>query len=270
MKNEKNDLKSLMCPGFDQAVSAGEEDGVALADLLVGDSLEAKVTDIHLDPQGDLYRIKFRVGGQLYPVAELPREAGEQLVRSIEVEGVYDILRHDPDALFLGEIRDQETAHAAVNASFSGHVVLSTMHSRDPASVITLLRSMGAADYEIAASISLVIGQRILSRLCPECRVRREPHGFEKTAARKHGVVLQAAWDAQGCSACAGTGQRGLTAVFELWRLEEADHEAILDHADEKTLRSRIRERGVPSLATAAIERAAAGKIRMDQALALL
>ncbi|MDX1681083.1 MAG: ATPase, T2SS/T4P/T4SS family, partial [Akkermansiaceae bacterium] len=336
--NSPNSPKTHLCPGFLGAVSATEEDGAELANLLVGDALEAgRVSDIHIDPQADCYRLRFRLDGQLYAVAEIPRSVGELLVRSIEVEagidstsrnermegsaelgpsgtsirvaraltvqgpklslrlleasriehdirelgmeqgdlnellewsshaegmllcvgptgcgktttaysllnemkpdrniltledpvefalegisqialdrdnptqpasfaeGVHDLLRHDPDTLFLGEIRSDETARAAISASFSGHVLLSTMHSRDPAGAITLLRSMGVKDYEIAASLKIIVGQRVLRKLCGDCRQQRAAKPPEVEAAREQGVSLDQVWDAPGCEQC--------------------------------------------------------------------
>lgn len=404
MQQEEKDLKTLLSPGFRQAIKTGNKDGAELTNLLVGDALEAKATDIHLDPQRDHYRVRFRVDGRLYPVNEMSHQRGKALARSIEVgagidpaaqadrhegsarfgpkdtpvrvasvttvqgpklslrllqsarvrhdirdlglekedqdrllewadkaegmvlcvgptgcgksttcysllnamkdrrniltledpveftldglnqisldpdspgqpstfaQGVHDILRHDPDAVFLGEIRDRDTAQAAVNASFSGHVLLSTMHSRDPAGVITLLRSMGSADHEIAASVSLIMGQRLLRCLCPDCREARPPKAFEREIAGEHGVDLAKAWEASGCQDCGETGHKGLTAVFELWHLQDEDYEAILAHEDEKSLRHRLRQRGVPSLAEAALERAARGQVSLTEALAV-
>jgi len=181
-------------------------------------------------------------------------------------EGITDVLRHDPDAIFLGEIRDEATTRAAVDASFSGHVLISTMHARDPAGAVTLLRSMGAKDYEIAAALRLVVGQRIVRRLCSDCGEVGEPHAAEAAWLNELGRHSGTFGLARGCDACSGTGYRRLTALFELWHLGERDYEAILAHEDENRLRASLRESGVTSLLESALEKAASGEISLREA----
>ena len=143
------------------------------------------------------------------------------------------------------------------------------MHSRDPSGAVTLLRSMGIKDYEIAASLKIIVGQRVLRELCSECKTEREAEAHEVEAAADHGVTLDKVWDAPGCSSCGETGHRGLRAVFELWRIDEGDRAAILAQENEDQIRARLRERGVKSLVTAALGHAVEGRISVAQALSL-
>ncbi|MEX2579862.1 MAG: ATPase, T2SS/T4P/T4SS family [Verrucomicrobiales bacterium] len=182
-------------------------------------------------------------------------------------KGIRSILRHDPDAVFMGEIRDEPAAHAAIDASFSGHVLLSTMHARDPAGAATLLRSMGVKSYEIAASLRMVVGQRLVRLLCPDCREERPPTELEAEAAKEFGVELEASFEGKGCPACSGTGYRDRSAVFERWELTDDDYAALMKGQDENRLRAALRDRGVPSLAAAALQRARRGDTSVKEAL---
>jgi type II secretory ATPase GspE/PulE/Tfp pilus assembly ATPase PilB-like protein len=184
-------------------------------------------------------------------------------------EGLRSILRHDPDTIFMGEIRAEPAARAAIDASFGGHVLLSTMHARDPAGAVTLLRSMGAEDYEIAASLRIVVGQRLIRLLCGECKAKHSLTDPQAAAVEAYGVELKHHWEAEGCEACSGTGYRGLSAAFEVWRLDEQDYDAILAHEDEKKLRSSLRKRGVRSLLASAFERVRSGETALPEAFAL-
>jgi type II secretory ATPase GspE/PulE/Tfp pilus assembly ATPase PilB-like protein len=183
--------------------------------------------------------------------------------------GIRSILRHDPDVIFLGEIRDSEAARAAVHASFSGHVLMSTMHARDPASAIILLRSMGIHDYEIAASLKIVLGQRILRNLCPKCKEKRDLKETEKEMCKKYNVHLDHAWAAKGCDDCSFTGYLGMSIIFELWELNENDYANILAHEDENKIRATIRKRNIKPMAVSALEMAKKGEIDLKEAMSV-
>jgi general secretion pathway protein E len=164
-------------------------------------------------------------------------------------EGVRGLLRLDPDVLVLGEMRDAASARAALNAADSGHVCLTTLHARDAAGTISVLRHFGLADHEIAASVDLLVAQRLVRRLCPSCR-RWEPPAVEEAQWLQHcgQPVPDKTWRAAGCEHCGGSGYRGRVGVFELHRLQEKDADLILAHTDEHTLRRHLRSRGSLSL----------------------
>lgn len=136
--------------------------------------------------------------------------------------GLRAIQRLDPDYLFLGEIRDPDAAHAAAEASASGRVLMSSIHSPDAVGAVTALRNMEMSDREIAASLQVVIAQRLVRRLCPQCRRPAntgadEP--FTVTSARR--------WEPVGCDACRQLGYSGRVGLFEVWKLSDADRAAI-------------------------------------------
>jgi type II secretory ATPase GspE/PulE/Tfp pilus assembly ATPase PilB-like protein len=164
-------------------------------------------------------------------------------------EGVRGLLRLDPDVIFMGEMRDRVSAQAALNAADSGHVFLSSLHARDGAGTITSLRSFGLDDHEIAATVDLVVAQRLVRRLCPACRKQEPPSESESAWLKYFGRAVPAlAWHAVGCAKCNHTGYLGRIGLFEVWHLGEEAADLILQHADEHTLRRHLRHRGTLSL----------------------
>jgi general secretion pathway protein E len=158
-------------------------------------------------------------------------------------EGVKAMLRLDPDFLMIGEIRDAASAHAAVDAAITGRVLLSTVHARDAIATVTALRNWDLADAEIAESLSVVIAQRLVRCLCPECKVSGLATDNEKRWLETFCLdAPKKVWLPKGCVRCGGLGYFGRTGIFELWRLAESDYELILEHTDEHRLRAHLRE----------------------------
>jgi type II secretory ATPase GspE/PulE/Tfp pilus assembly ATPase PilB-like protein len=176
------------------------------------------------------------------------------------VEGVKGLLRLDPDVIVLGEMRDAASARAALQATDSGHVFLSTLHARDAAGTISVLRHFGLADHEIAASVDLLVAQRLVRRLCPACR-RPEPHTPDEAHwLRARGLpVLDKTWRAVGCERCGGSGYSGRIGVFEIRRLTEEDADLIIAHTDEHTLRRHLRGKGTLSMLQDDLQKVAEG-----------
>jgi type II secretory ATPase GspE/PulE/Tfp pilus assembly ATPase PilB-like protein len=175
-------------------------------------------------------------------------------------EGVKGLLRLDPDVLVLGEMRDAASARAALNAADSGHVFLSTLHARDAAGTLSVLRHFGLADHEIAATVDLLVAQRLVRRLCPSCRRPEPPTPDEAQWLRLCGQpVPDKTWHAAGCEKCGGCGYRGRVGVFEIHRLREKDADLLLAHADEHTLRRHLRSRGALSLLEDDLQKVAEG-----------
>lgn len=163
--------------------------------------------------------------------------------------GLRALVRQDPDILMVGEIRDRETAEMAVHAALTGHLVLSTLHTNNASQAPLRLADMGVAPYLIAASLSLVMSQRLVRRLCPQCR-RPVPEGFA----------------ADGCEACGGTGRKGRTGVFELLEITDAVRAMLRDMAPPEALREAMKQAGQPDLADAARLAASAGRIAASDA----
>lgn len=159
------------------------------------------------------------------------------------------ILRMDPDYIMVGEIRDAASVAAALNAAMTGKVLLSTLHGKDAAGAITTLRNYGIEDFEIAAMLELVAAQRLIRKLCPECKRKESVRPIDKTWIKSVGRECpEKAFYPQGCKACAGLGYAGRTGIFEIWSLSEKEKELLLHQPDEQSLRRKLRKHGVPSL----------------------
>ena len=160
-------------------------------------------------------------------------------------EGLRTILRLDPDHAMIGELREPESAHAAVSAAIAGHVILSTLHSRDAVSAVTALRNFGLADYQIATALGVVVNQRLVRKLCSECREESPLLPAEADWLEREGHRLPSqSFRAKGCDACNGSGYHGRTGLFEVWHVDQADYEMLLAGADEDTLRSHLDAEG--------------------------
>jgi general secretion pathway protein E len=139
------------------------------------------------------------------------------------------ILRHDPDIIMIGEIRDLETAQIAVQAALTGHLVLSTLHTNSAASTVARLRDMGLEDYLLTATLNGIMAQRLIRRLCPNCK---RPHRCEPELAARYGLSgEETIFEPAGCPSCRGTGFAGRIAVAELIVPDETTHRLILSRA---------------------------------------
>lgn len=155
------------------------------------------------------------------------------------------MLRLDPDYVLLGEIRDPESAQAALNVASSGRSLMGTLHSRDAVGVISSLRNLGLGDADISANLGLVIAQRLVRRLCPHCRETGPVPDRDAEWLQALGLALpETTWLPAGCERCDGLGFRGRTGVFEIWQPTPEDHARILAHLDEPRLRRALLERG--------------------------
>ena len=156
-------------------------------------------------------------------------------------EGIKSILRMDPDYMMLGEMRDGSSADAGLTAANRGTVVLTTMHSRDPFGVITTFRNWHIPDNEIAVGCNVLIAQRLVRCLCPECKHQAKPNEDQKRWLRAAGAKIPAkVWEPGACEHCRGLGYHGRTGIFEIWQLDEEDYDAVLNGVDEHTLRRQV------------------------------
>jgi len=163
------------------------------------------------------------------------------------------ILRLDPDYIMVGEMRGAASTAAAMNAAMTGKVLLSTLHAKDAVGAITALRNYGIEDFEIAAMLELVAAQRLVRKLCPECKREESLKQIDQTWIQSVGRECpDKAYYPQGCDACGGLGYQGRTGIFEIWNLGEREKELLLQHPDEQSLRKQVREWGLPSLLDAA------------------
>ena len=155
------------------------------------------------------------------------------------------ILRQDPDIILVGEIRDKETAEIAMQAGQTGHYVLSTIHTIDAVEVITRLRKIGISDYDISSTLATAISQRLVRKICPNCRKERPFNDQEKkiitSIGEKYGIKYDldnaVTYDAVGCAKCNHSGYAGRIACFEILNLDEETKELVMNGASSIEIR---------------------------------
>ena len=210
---------------------------------------------------------------------EDPVEFAVPFVRQMSVDakhgvtmtnGLRTLLRMDPDVVFLGEIRDVEAAHIAMRAASSGKYVLSTLHTRDVASTITALRDMEISDRSSAGNLTGIINQRLLRRLCPNCKKPVSPTNDQKKQFAIANVSApNEVFEPGGCELCRRTGFRGRVGAFEVAIIDENLANAIAGGDSEAHVKKLMRSGGVASLMTDALIKVANGIACMDDALSV-
>ncbi|HOL68257.1 MAG TPA: ATPase, T2SS/T4P/T4SS family, partial [bacterium] len=162
--------------------------------------------------------------------------------------GLRSILRHDPDVILVGEIRDLETAEIAVQASLTGHLVFSTLHTNDAPSAPTRLVDMGVEPYLVASSLEAVMAQRLVRVICQECR-EEIPSGEADVLRKQFGEELPPKlYRGRGCPACQGTGYHGRTGIFEFLPINDQVRSLILSRASAQQIRAAGVLQGMRSL----------------------
>ncbi|MBT5707266.1 MAG: type II/IV secretion system protein, partial [Verrucomicrobia bacterium] len=162
--------------------------------------------------------------------------------------GLRAILRHDPDVLLIGEIRDKETAQIAVQASLTGHLVFSTLHTNDAPGAVSRLVDMGVEPYLVASSVEAILAQRLVRVLCPKCKT---PETSDRIPAiRKQGNIAEdvTIYQANGCEACRQTGYHGRQAIFEMMDMTKEVRQMALNHCSSGELRDQARKDGMTML----------------------
>ncbi len=158
------------------------------------------------------------------------------------------ILRQDPDIIMIGEIRDTETASIAVQASITGHLVVSTLHTNSAASSITRLEDMGIESYLIADSVIGVIAQRLVRRLCPLCKTPKQATEQEKEFMGVDTAKDITIYEPCGCSKCENTGFKGRIGVYEIMRMSPALKKIISRREGADILKEKAIEEGMRTL----------------------
>jgi type II secretory ATPase GspE/PulE/Tfp pilus assembly ATPase PilB-like protein len=167
----------------------------------------------------------------------------------------------------IGEIRDVETAEIAIQAALTGHLVLSTLHTNDAAGAITRLIDMGIPPFLIASSLGVVLAQRLVRLLCPQCK--KEFQVPEKTQ-RDLGLIFKAerkVFKPVGCSQCDGSGYRGRVGIYEVLSITESVETLIMEKASSHAIFNQARKDGLVSLREAGLRKAMAGLTSLDEVI---
>lgn len=177
------------------------------------------------------------------------------------------ILRQDPDIIMIGEMRDEETAEIAVRAAITGHLVFSTLHTNDAPGAITRLEDMGVADYLVADALAGVIAQRLVKRLCPECKMK------DKTTPKEMEMLDIPApmtiYRPRGCQFCNGTGYKGRIAVHEIMYMNENMRAAVVREKNLEVLRDLARQNGMVTLRNSCFELVEKGVTSIQELMTL-
>ena len=177
------------------------------------------------------------------------------------------LLRQDPDIVMVGEIRDHETASIAVQAALTGHLVLSTLHTNDAPGAITRLVDLGVAPYLVSASLVGVLAQRLVRKICPNCKEEYEPSAaIRKMVEQWNGSTLKF-YRGIGCKKCRNTGYVGRIAIHELFTPDDRVQEMIVQGATLKALRAAALEMGMRPLHLDGVDKVAAGITMIDEIL---
>lgn len=239
--------------------------------LLTGPTGSGKSTSLYVA----LTELLSRRGGNVITVED-PIEYEISGASQVEVDGtdrvsfhraLRSILRHDPDVVMIGEIRDSETANIAVKASLTGHLVLSTLHTNTAVGVITRLADLGLERFLIAATVRMAIAQRLVRKLCPHCRAARPMTTTEALSLGRRELAGQKIYEPTGCVYCAGRGFNGRVAMFEMLPIDQRLAAMIDDEAEESELLEEIRKAGTPGLIDDAISKLLDGTTSLPEVL---
>ena len=182
------------------------------------------------------------------------------------------VLRQDPDIILVGEIRDKETGEIAIQAGQTGHYVLSTIHTIDSIEVITRLRKMGLSDYDIASTLATAISQRLVRRLCPECKQERPYTKEEKkiitSIGEKYGVDFDLngmTYDAVGCKHCNNTGYYNRIGIFEILNITDEIKQQIMEGKSSIEIRKEALKNGYRPLVVDGINKVIQGYTNLTE-----
>ncbi|MBO5758263.1 MAG: Flp pilus assembly complex ATPase component TadA [Clostridia bacterium] len=179
------------------------------------------------------------------------------------------ILRQDPDIIMIGEIRDVETAMIAIQASITGHLVVSTVHTNSAANTVTRLLDMGVDSYLIADSVVGIIAQRLVRRLCPNCKRMRKAEGYELEFMGKDPSVPTNIWEPCGCQSCNGTGYYGRIGVYEIMELTPGVKRLINKKATAEEIKQQALTDGMQTLRANASKLVLAGTTSFQEILSV-
>ncbi len=181
--------------------------------------------------------------------------------------GLRSILRQDPDVIMIGEIRDRETAEIAIHASLTGHLVFSTLHTNDAASAATRLIDMGIEPFLVASSVVAVLAQRLLRKICPDCRQPYRPSEEELARLGLEYNPSVTLYRGVGCPSCSQTGYRGRTGIYELLVLDDEVRRLIGTKADSTAIKQAAIAKGMVTLKQEGAARVAQGITTMEEVM---
>ncbi len=207
---------------------------------------------------------------------EDPIEYGIPLVRQTQVRsdigmtfaaGLRALLRQDPDVILVGEMRDVETAQLAVRAALTGHLVFSTLHTNSAVGVIPRVVDMGVERYLLPAALTAVVGQRLVRKLCPNCRIEDRDADQWRQRFPEQLATTQELWAAGACDSCLHAGYAGRQAIFEALIVDDDFHDPIVDNAGPAELEKLALSKGMQSMFMDGLRKAGLGITSVEEVL---
>ncbi|MDP6380359.1 MAG: GspE/PulE family protein, partial [Phycisphaerae bacterium] len=177
------------------------------------------------------------------------------------------LLRQDPDVIMLGEIRDEETARISVQAALTGHLVLSTLHTNDAPSSITRLINIGIEPYLISASLNAVLAQRLVRRICTDCKEDYMPSDEVRQALAEQHIHIDKLYRGAGCDKCRNTGYSGRYGIYEMLFLDETLRDLVATNPSLEKLRRHARRAGMVSLREDGFDKVREGVTTIEEVL---
>jgi type IV pilus assembly protein PilB len=220
-------------------------------------TLYAALSEIKND-EDKIVTIEDPVEYQIKGITQIPVNEKKGLTFA---RGLRSILRHDPDKILVGEIRDQETAQIAINAALTGHLVFTTVHANNVLDVLGRFLNMGVEAYNFVSALNCILAQRLVRVICPHCKKEAQyPDEYLLESGLDPSTWRGSIWyEGAGCFECGGTGFRGRSAIHELLDLSEKIREMILSRRPGSEIRRAAREEGMTFLRESALEKARSG-----------
>jgi type IV pilus assembly protein PilB len=220
-------------------------------------TLYAALSEIKND-EDKIITIEDPVEYQIRGITQIPVNEKKGLTFA---RGLRSILRHDPDKILVGEIRDQETAQIAINAALTGHLVFTTVHANNVLDVLGRFLNMGVEPYNFVAALNCILAQRLVRIICPHCKKQvTYPDSYLAESGFDPGQWRDVPfYEGEGCFECGGTGFRGRSAISELLDLSDNIRDLILNKRPSTEIRRRAREEGMTFLRDSAVEKAREG-----------
>src|SRR6266496_392250 len=224
-----------------------------------------------------------------YQLDGISQTAVNEKIELTFAAGLRSFLRHDPDVIMVGEIRDRDTSEIAIQASLTGHLVLSTIHTNDAAGAITRLVDLGVQPFLVASSLMALLAQRLVRRVCVECRelykpadedlasIGIDPAAFARGEARRVHFKGDQAWAPPpgmlfrakegGCTVCLGAGYKGRTAIYELLIIDEKIRQLTVKNADAQSIKNQAIKSGMRTLREDGTQKVLAGMTTVAEVL---
>ncbi len=200
-----------------------------------------------------------------YPMDMIRQTSINEVLRMDFANGIRSLMRQDPDIILVGEIRDTDTAEMAFRAAMTGHQVYSTLHTNSAIGSVPRLIDIGIKPNVMTGNIIGILGQRLVRKLCPHCRVSHSANDFELTLMGIEADSEHIIFEAQGCDACEHTGYRGRIAILEVLRVDSELDELIAEQTTIGKIKLHLKESGFKSLADDAIRRVLEGITTLDE-----